>query len=124
MLLVVEDEPLLLGLATKLCHRLGYRTLTASDAQAALEVLEGDDEVDLLLTDVILPGGMDGAQLAVRAREVRPGLPVLFMSGYAHHSVLRQAEEVSGFDLLSKPFDSVSLALKVQEALKGGGLGD
>jgi len=117
VILVVEDEPLLLALTKRLTERLGYRVVTAANGPAALEILRADTPVDLLFSDVVLPGGMDGVELAQAARRHRPGLRVLFTSGYAEQSVLSLAKELPDFDLLSKPFDTRTLATKLRKAL-------
>jgi PAS domain S-box-containing protein len=115
--LVVEDDPRLLELAALLCQRLGYQPLTAPDGHAGLEILKSDQSIDLLLTDVILPGGLNGVELARLAREERPQLPILYTSGYAEQSVLAEARSDPNFLVLPKPFDRSSLARKLHAAL-------
>jgi PAS domain S-box-containing protein len=117
-ILVVEDEPLLLALTKRLCEERGYTVVVASNAASALEVLRGGTPIDLLFTDVVLPGGLDGVELAEAARARRPDLPILLTSGYAGASVLKMARDLGDFDLLPKPFDSKSLARKLNRALK------
>jgi PAS domain S-box-containing protein len=118
VVLVVEDEPLLLKLSTRLCERLGYEVIPTVDAESALDFLEKDTKVDLLFSDVVLPGGRDGIRLALRARELRPDLPVLFTSGYAQQSILKMAREIPDFQLIPKPFDSGTLARRIRSVLE------
>lgn len=109
--LVVEDEPGVLRLATRVLSGAGYEVLTAADGPSAVEILEQVESVDLLFTDMVLPGGMDGAQIAALARQIRPGIPVLFASGYTTHSL-------RGEDLMGKPYTPSELLHRVQGALQ------
>ena len=86
--LVVEDEAMIRMLVVEALEEIGCRVLEVADGPAELDILHSDARIDLLLTDVGLPGGMNGRQLADAARERRPGLPVLFMTGYAHDAAL------------------------------------
>jgi CheY-like chemotaxis protein len=95
----------------------GYEVIEVKDGSEALEVLEGKEPVDVLFCDVVLPGGMDGVELARAARARRPGLPVLFTSGYAHRFVLRLSGDLSDLGWLPKPFDVRSLSKKLQDVL-------
>jgi len=117
VVLVVEDEPLLLKLTTSLCEKLGYRAVGASVARGALEYIRSGKEVDVLLSDVILPGGTDGIQLALEARKFHPDLPVLLTTGYAEQSVWRLARDLTGYGFIPKPFDTLTLAWKLREVL-------
>jgi CheY-like chemotaxis protein len=117
VILVVEDEPLLLKLTTTLCQKLGYQAVGASLARGALDFILSGKDVDLLFTDVVLPGGMDGIQLALEARAVRPELPVLLTTGYAEQSVWRLTRDLSNYDLITKPFDTDTLARKLRGVL-------
>jgi len=117
VVLVVEDDPALRALVTGLLKRLGYRWVEAADGPAALEALETSERVDLLFTDVVLPLGMNGVELARRARLLRPGLPVLYTSGYAEESVLDLARDEPGFDLVRKPYRREELARKLRGKL-------
>jgi len=105
------------ALVTGLLKRLGYRWVEAADGPAALEALETSERVDLLFTDVVLPLGMNGVELARRARLLRPGLPVLYTSGYAEESVLDLARDEPGFDLVRKPYRREELARKLRGKL-------
>ncbi|MDH3595339.1 MAG: PAS domain S-box protein [Rhodospirillales bacterium] len=115
--LVIEDDPDVRTLAKAMLEGLGYRVLTAADAPAGLKRLEQQSEVDLLLCDIVLPGGMSGPDLAKRARVMKPGLPVLFMSGYAQTSLRQKTPLPEGCDLLDKPFRRHDLAQRVRAAL-------
>ncbi|MEC9367759.1 MAG: response regulator, partial [Pseudomonadota bacterium] len=94
---------------------LGYEAIMASSGPEALKVLESDVKVDLLFTDIVMPGGYNGVQLYAAAVERRPGLPVLYTSGYAH-SVVQEIELISD-KLLSKPYVQSTLAEMVHKAL-------
>jgi CheY-like chemotaxis protein len=117
--LVVEDDDNLRRLTVSLLHRLGYRTLAAAEAATALQVLEAHPAVSLLLTDMVLPGGTNGAALARQAHARRPGLAVLFMSGYTENAVIHDGRLDEGVLLLEKPFTTEALARAVRQALDG-----
>jgi signal transduction histidine kinase len=117
LVLVVEDDSNLRGLAVELLHHLGYRTLASGDAATALGLLAETREVALLLADMVLPGGMNGAELARRAHALDPGLPVLFMSGYTESAVIHNGRLDAGVRLLEKPFTTSALAVAVRKAL-------
>lgn len=96
---------------------LGYRVFEAADGPSGLRILEERNDVDLLFTDVVLPGGMTGAQLAARATAAQPELQVLFTTGYARNAIVHQGRLDSGVHLLTKPFSFADLASKVREIL-------
>lgn len=110
---VVEDDPAVRMLVLDLLKQLGYRAYEAVDATAALALLDTVAEVDLLVTDVGLPG-MNGRQLAEIARQQRPGLKVLFMTGYAQIAAERQGFLEEGMDMVAKPFALERLASKIR----------
>ncbi len=112
--LLVEDEPAVRMLVLDLLQALGYTALEARDAVTALPVLESDQRIDLLVTDVGLPG-MNGRQLAEIARQHRPGLKVLFMTGYAQKAAERQGFLDQGMDMVAKPFSLDLLANKIPD---------
>jgi PAS domain S-box-containing protein len=118
-ILVVEDDPMVRGLVTEHLTALGYRVLDTPDGAGAQRILAGQEEIDLLLTDVVLPGAMTGRQLAEAARKLRPGLRILFSSGYTQHSIDHQGKLEPGVRFLPKPFRRAELADKVREALDG-----
>jgi PAS domain S-box-containing protein len=110
---VVEDDPAVRMLVLDLLKELGYSAHEAADAKSALPLLESDMRVDLLVTDVGLPG-MNGRQLAEIARQNRPGLKVLFMTGYAQKAAERQGFLEDGMDMVAKPFSIELLASKIR----------
>jgi len=110
---VVEDDPAVRMLVTDLLKSLGYLAHEAEDAKTALPLLESDLRVDLLVTDVGLPG-MNGRQLAEIARQHRPTLKVLFMTGYAQNAAERQGFLEDGMDMVAKPFSIELLASKIR----------
>ena len=117
-ILVCEDDDGVRANSVESLRELGYEVLEAADARAALRVLDGrDGKVDLLFTDVILPGGMTGSDLAAKAREVCPALRVLFTTGYARDAIVHHGRLDSGVQLLTKPFAFDDLAAKVREML-------
>ena len=116
--LVVEDDSQVRMMITAVLRDFGYRVAEAEHADAALGLLETAEPVDLLITDVGLPG-VDGRQLAEIARESRPDLPVLFVTGYAAKAAVRSEFLDPGMRMISKPFNVESLATAVREALGG-----
>jgi CheY-like chemotaxis protein len=122
-ILVVEDDADVRAYSIEVLNELGYRVLEAQDAATALTCLESPaaDEVALLFTDVVLPGGMTGADLARQALKVRPALKVLFTTGYARDAIVHQGRLDEGVDLITKPFTYTDLAAKLREALDGAG---
>ncbi len=113
--LVVDDEAAVRMLVAEVLGDLGYDVIEAADAVAALPVLRGGRRIDLLVTDVGLPGGMNGRQLADAARVLRPGLKVLFITGYAEHAVTGADQPHAGMQVLAKPFAIEALARRVGE---------
>ncbi|MBL8835291.1 MAG: response regulator [Alphaproteobacteria bacterium] len=118
-ILLVEDDREVLTLLDTLLGSLGYRVELASDGAAALRILAAHDDVALLLTDVVLPGEMNGPQLAERALALRPALRVVFMSGYTEHAVLQSGRIGSNARLLHKPFTKAQLAAALRTTLAG-----
>ncbi|QQP93404.1 response regulator (plasmid) [Skermanella sp. TT6] len=118
-ILVVEDEALVRLLLVQSLEDRGYRVIEAPEPQAAIKVLESDAKIDLLATDVGLPG-LNGRQLAEIARRARPDLAVLFLTGYAHNAALGDEPLGPRTQLLSKPFAVKSLLSKVRAMLEGG----
>jgi len=118
VILVVEDEPVVRGLAVRILRRLGYTVLEAKDAQAALALVKPDTRLDLLLTDVMLPGELNGPRLAEELTRMRPDLHVLFASGYSQEIVELGAHAGADVRFLPKPYDRGKLAQAVHEALR------
>ncbi len=112
VVLVVEDEPSVMELAVECLQELGYHTLTAFNAVLALERLKGAERIDALFSDVVMPGGMNGVQLAVQARRLRPGLKVLLTSGYSASAEAGDVPE--DVPLLPKPYDRGQLATRLR----------
>ncbi|MBI1181420.1 MAG: response regulator [Alphaproteobacteria bacterium] len=117
-ILVVEDDEYVRTTFVTILEELGYRTLSAPDAAAAMELVGGGQAISLLLTDVVMPG-MSGWDLAKAAAEARPGLPVLFTTGYTDNVLLRRAGLDDRIHVLAKPFKAQELA-KAIEGLLGG----
>jgi two-component system cell cycle sensor histidine kinase/response regulator CckA len=118
-LLLVEDEAGIRGLGQVVLRDAGYNVLVASDGEEALEIsMQHKEVIHLLVTDVIMPG-MSGVQVANRLTALRPGLKVLYMSGYAEDAVARQGMLGPGTPFLPKPFAPKDLAIKVRELLDG-----
>ena len=117
--LVVDDEPTVRMLATEVLQDLGYRTVEAADGAAGLKALEAGGRFDLLLTDVGLPNGLNGRQVADAARVLRPNLKVLFVTGYAENAVLGHGHLDPGMHVLTKPFSVDALAAKVRSIIDG-----
>jgi signal transduction histidine kinase/CheY-like chemotaxis protein len=124
-LLVVEDDPQVLAVTVAVLTELGYQVVTASNAQIALDRLEAGEEVDLLFSDVVMPGGVNGVELARRAKALRPDLKVLLSSGYVGEAVSHAA---AAFELIDKPYERSTLAQRLAQLLgntgsSGGGRG-
>jgi PAS domain S-box-containing protein len=117
--LVVDDEPTIRMLVTEVLNDLGYRAIEAADGAAGLKVLQAYTRVDLLVTDVGLPGGMNGRQMADAARLWRPGLKVLFITGYAEKAVVGNGHLEPGMYVMTKPFVMEALARRIKELITG-----
>lgn len=117
--LLVEDDDLVRRHAGNLLLGLGYRVIEASSGPEALQILRSAADIDLLFTDVIMPGGMNGPQLAELAQGVRPALKVLYTSGYTENAIVHQGRLDKGVQLLNKPYRRAELAQKVRLALAG-----
>jgi signal transduction histidine kinase/ActR/RegA family two-component response regulator len=111
--LVIDDEPMVRMLIVDTLEDLGYACLEAGDGPAGLRILETSAGIDLLVTDVGLPGGLNGRQVAERAREIRPGLRILFVTGYAENAVLNHGHIERGMEVLTKPFGVDELGRRV-----------
>ncbi|MEZ0170893.1 ATP-binding protein [Microvirga sp. TS319] len=116
-ILVVEDEPSLRAYAVEALRDLGYRVLEASDGKGALMVVEQHPEIHLLFTDVVLIGGMNGRVLAEEVTKHRPGLPVLYTTGYTANAIVHHGRLDPGMHLIGKPFTYADLAAKVRRML-------
>ncbi|WP_245414922.1 hybrid sensor histidine kinase/response regulator [Aureimonas flava] len=118
--LVVDDEPLVRMLVVEVLEELGYAALEAEDGPSALAAIRSGPPIDLLITDVGLPNGMNGRQVADAARELRPGLRVLFVTGYAENAVLNHGHLSPGMAVVTKPFDLGELGRRIGAILDGG----
>ena len=118
--LVVDDEPTVRVLVSEVLSDLGYCPLEAEDGAQGLRILNTDTRVDLLVTDVGLPGGMNGRQMADAARVRRPGLKVLFITGYAENAVLSHGHLDPGMHVLTKPFSMDDLAGRIRDLINAG----
>ena len=117
-ILIVEDKESMREVATLLLEDLGYEVLSAGDGHEALALITSGVPFDLLFTDIMMPGGMDGVTLAAEARKSRPALPVLFTTGYAEAATLDRGRITSnGRNLLAKPYKKTDLATKIRAAL-------
>jgi CheY-like chemotaxis protein len=116
-ILVVEDDPDVRVFVSGQLRGLGYRVIEAADGPQAQRILESGEPIDLLFTDVIMPGGMTGRQLAETARTRRPALKAVFTSGYTENSIVHQGKLDRGVSFLAKPFRRQDLAAKIRETL-------
>jgi CheY-like chemotaxis protein len=115
--LVVEDDDDVRTHIVETLRELGYRVVEAHDGASALRLLARQAKVDLFFTDIVLPGGMSGAQLAAEARGLRPGMKILFATGYARSPAAHRGRLDTGLELITKPFTYASLAAKVRDVL-------
>ena len=116
-ILVIDDEAPIRAMLVEILHECGYTTLEAADGPGGLKILQSGAHLDLLITDVGLPGGMNGRQIADAARVMRPGLKVLFITGYAENAVLGNGQLEPGMEVVTKPFDMNALADKVRDLI-------
>jgi PAS domain S-box-containing protein len=122
-ILVVEDDADVRSYLAEILRGLNYRVITAVNAQSALTILLQDDKhVDLLLTDIVMPG-LNGRDLGKRARELRPQMPVLYMTGYSRNAVVHHGRLEEGVELLQKPVTQAQLAARVRAILDNPSIG-
>jgi CheY-like chemotaxis protein len=121
-ILVVEDDPLVRAYVNTQLQSLGYKTLSAGNGVEALAVADGGAAFDLLFTDVIMPGKLNGRQLAGEIASRHPSLKVLFTSGYTENAVVHHGRLDSGVLLLAKPYRKVDLARMLRIALGPAGI--
>jgi len=117
--LIVDDEPSVRMLVTDVLEELGYAAVEAADGVAGLKVLESDMRIDLLITDVGLPGGLNGRQMADAARRGRPKLRVLFITGYAENASIGNGRMAPGMHVMVKPFGMEMLASRIKAIIGG-----
>ncbi len=119
-ILVVEDEPLIQAITCEALNESGYRVLAAGDADEAVRILNGDNSVRLLFTDIVMPGALDGFALADWAKSVRPELKVIYASGYSWAAQQAHHGRVHG-EMLRKPYRAGDLERAVRAALGTAG---
>jgi PAS domain S-box-containing protein len=117
-ILVVEDDEDVRGTVVDLLSELGYRVLRAKEAQSALAIVESGVPIDLLFTDVVMPGPLGSPELARKARERLPNIAVLFTSGYTDNAIVHGGRLDEGVDLLSKPYSREAMARKIRNVLR------
>jgi CheY-like chemotaxis protein len=115
--LIVDDEPSVRALIEEVLNELGYISIQAKDGPGGLRVLESGRRIDLLITDIGLPGGINGRQLADAALAERPALKILFITGYAENAVVGNGHLEPGMHLLSKPFRMDILADRIRSII-------
>ena len=118
VVLVIDDEPTIRMLIAEVLEEQGYSTIEASDGASGLRVLQSSARIDLLITDVGLPNGMNGRQVADAARELRPGLKVLFITGYAETAAIGNKGLEKNMRVVAKPFEINVLAQKIRELIE------
>jgi PAS domain S-box-containing protein len=118
VVLVVEDEPVVRGLIIEVLGNLGYQAIEAEDGPGGLAIVQSSRRIDLLVTDIGLPG-LNGRQLADAARALRPGLRVLFMTGYAENAALASGFLERGMAMITKPFAMEALATRIRAIIEG-----
>ena len=116
--LVVDDEPTVRMLVGDTLAELGYQAIEAADATSGLKVLESDVKIDLLISDIGLPGGMNGKQMADKARLRRPDLKILFITGYAENAAVANGHLEPGMQVMSKPFAMDKLAARIRSIIE------
>lgn len=117
-ILIVEDDDLVLKNLERQLQLLGYRVTTATSGPEALKILTTHNDIDLLLTDIIMPGGMNGRELAEQARAIYPLIKVLFTSGYTEDVIVHHGRLDLGIDLLSKPYSRLELSTKLRQVIQ------
>jgi CheY-like chemotaxis protein len=122
-ILLVEDDAMVRAAAIAQLESLGYRVIVAETGAKALELVRGGIEFDLLFTDVVMPGGLNGRQLAEEVAKLRPGTKVLYTSGYAENAIVHHGRLDPGVALLNKPYRQADLARKLCAVLYGGRAG-
>jgi PAS domain S-box-containing protein len=119
-ILVLEDDDDVRTFSVEVLREMGYRVLEAHDGPSALRLLERQPRVDLLFSDVVLPGGLTGKQVSEQARALRPDLKILFTTGYARNAIIHHGRLDRGVHLITKPFTLNELAAKVRDVLDAG----
>jgi CheY-like chemotaxis protein len=115
-ILIAEDDPFVRSSVIQRVEALGYRVVAAVNGDDALQRLRAEPGIDMLFTDIVMPGGMSGWDLAEQARRIRPGLPVLFTSGYALETLVEQGRMQAHAVVLTKPYRKAELAQRLRDA--------
>lgn len=118
-ILVVEDDPEVSATVVAMLRDLGYNVIEAANGAAALSILERPGRIDMLFTDVVMPGAVTSRALATSAEELRPGIKILFTSGYTENAIIHNGRLDEGVQLISKPYRREQLAVKIRLILKG-----
>jgi CheY-like chemotaxis protein len=116
-ILVVEDDPDVRSYSSETLRELGYSVIEAQNGVEALQVLQANPELKILFTDIGLPGGLNGRQLAEEARKITPGLKVLFTTGYARNAIVHEGRLDPGVELITKPFTQAALSAKLRDII-------
>ncbi len=116
-MLIVDDEPTVRMLVADVLEEFGYHAIEAADGSSGLRIMQSDARIDLLVTDVGLPGGMNGRQMADAGRVTRPALKVLFITGYAENAVISHGHLEPGMHLLTKPFTMEMLGSRIRDLI-------
>lgn len=116
--LIVDDEPTVRMLVVDIVEEMGYIAIEAEDSVSGLKILQSAEKIDLLITDVGLPGGMNGRQMADAARVTRTNLSVLFITGYAENAVVGHGHLDPGMEILTKPFSMETLAVRIRSLIE------
>jgi CheY-like chemotaxis protein len=116
-ILVVEDEEAVRAAAVSMLDELGYRRIEAGDAQEAMDIIESGAQIDLVFSDVVMPGPLSARAFAERLRDVRPDLPILFTSGYTDNAIIHHGRLDEGVNLISKPYARAELAQRLAQML-------
>ena len=116
--MIVDDEPTIRMVTAEVLREAGYRIIEAADGPSALHALKSAPKVHMLVTDIGLPGGLNGRQLAAAVQSERPNIKVLLITGYAHN-VAEDGRLTDGAEIMIKPFDMDALAQKIKRMLAG-----
>jgi CheY-like chemotaxis protein len=118
---VIDDEPVVRMLIVEVLEQAGYTALEAEDGPSGLKIIDSEARIDLLITDVGLPGGMNGRQVSDAARVSRPDLKVLFVTGFAENAAVAGGHLEPGMAVITKPFVMADLANTITEMIEGRG---
>src|SRR5205823_2975364 len=116
-ILILEDDAFVRSAVVRRFESLGYTIVVAANGKDALLKLQTNPDIDMLFTDVVMPGGMSGWELAELAHQGRPGLPIIFCSGYPREALIGQGSRFADSVILTKPYSKAELALRLREAL-------